>query len=150
VLEPLNMMQSSTLPTSQVSDNLSTGYDSVGWNDNDYLHLIFRPFGGLNSSPKEMVILLILMINRGMINGQRFLKEASIERMENPSTTLAAKAGLKFGYGLGIYHTEYAGFVFHGHGGKTAEYLARFDYLLENASGYVVMINSNNRSNYLN
>lgn len=144
VLYPLDMMQSSTLLTSKVSASLAMGYDRGGWNNNDYWHLIFRPFGGLNSSPNEMVNLLKLMINRSTINGKRFLSEASIKRMENPSTTLAAKAGLKFGYGLGNYHTEHAGFVFHGHGGTTAGYLARFDYLLENASGYAVMINSNN------
>ena len=146
VLKPLNMMQSSTLLTSQVRSSLATGYDSGGWNENDYWHLIFRPFGALNSSPKEMANLLKLLVNRGTINGERFLSEASIERMENPATTLAAKAGLKFGYGLGNYHTEHKGFVFHGHGGTTAGYLARFDYLLENASGYAVMINSNNSS----
>jgi len=145
LLIPLGMEHSSTLLTDYVKENIATGYDSSGSDESGYWHIILRPFGALNSSPKEMGNFIKLLVNRGRINGQQFLSEATIERMENPRTTLAAMAGLNFGYGLGNYHTEYNGFDFHGHSGMAYGYLARFDYLLQNKSGYAVMINSSNQ-----
>jgi CubicO group peptidase (beta-lactamase class C family) len=146
VLSPLGMHFSSTLLTPHLENVLATGYDSSGEDKIDYWHILLRPFGALNSSPKEMGNFIKLLVNRGQINGQQFLTESSIKRMESPQTTLAARAGLDFGYGFGNYHIEHKGFSFHGHGGTAAGYLARFDYLLENKSGYAVMINSNNNS----
>ena len=146
VLAPLNMFNSSTLLTRKVVANLAKGYDSSGEVEIEYWHLLLRPFGALNSSPKEMSNFLQMLIHRGKFNNKNYLSNTSIERMETPATTLAAKAGLLFGYGLANYTTEHKGFIFHGHGGTASGYLARFDYLLENKSGYVVMTNSNNRS----
>ena len=144
VLIPLNMNNSSTLLTPQVATNLAKGYDSSGEGEIEYWHLLLRPFGALNSSPKEMANFLQMLINRGRFNNLPYLTNASIKRMEKPDTTLAAKAGLLFGYGLANYSSEHGGFIFHGHGGTASGYKARFDYLLENKSGYVVMTSSNN------
>jgi len=146
ILAPLKMPDSSTLLTEYVKSKLAKGYDDSGVDESDYWHLILRPFGALNSSPKEMEKFLSMLINRGMLGETAFLTPNSIQRMESPQTTLAAKAGLKFGYGLGNYHSEHNGLLFHGHGGMAAGYLSRYDYLLENKSGYVLMINANNQS----
>ncbi len=146
ILKPLEMSNSTTLLSSHVKENLATGYNSSGDEEVKYWHVLLRPFGALNSSPKEMANFLIMLINRGQLNSREFLRESSIKRMEGPQTTLAAKAGLTYGYGLGNYQTEHHGFLFHGHGGTASGFLARMDYTLANKSGYVVMINSNKNS----
>jgi CubicO group peptidase (beta-lactamase class C family) len=146
LLIPLHMPHSSTLLTDYVKSKLAKGYDDSGINESTYWHLILRPFGALNSSPKEMERFLSMLINRGKLYEEYLFSPQSINRMETPTTTLAAKAGLTFGYGLGNYQTEHNGLLFHGHGGTAAGYLSRFDYLLENQSGYVLMINANNQS----
>ena len=146
VLEELAMNDSSTLYTETIKEKLATGYNSDGDKEVKYWHILLRPFGALNSSPKEMANALTMLIDRGRLNGQAFLTQASIERMESPRTTLAAKKGLTYGYGLGNYQSEQQGFLWHGHGGTASGFLARLDYLLVNRSGYVVMINSNKSS----
>ncbi len=146
ILAPMQMPHSSTLLTDYIKGKLAKGYDVKGNNESDYWHLILRPFGALNSSPKEMAKFLSMLINRGTVDDTPFLMAASIDRMETPQTSLAARAGLTFGYGLGNYHTEHNGLLFHGHGGMAAGYLSRYDYLLKNKSGYVLMINANNHS----
>jgi hypothetical protein len=62
--------------------------------------------------------------------------------METPSSTLAAKQGLKTGYGLGNETFIKDGFVFHGHTGAVDGGLADLAYLPEFGVGYVFMINS--------
>lgn len=146
VLAPLNMPHSNTLLSDHVKENLATGYNSAGDEEVDYWHVLLRPFGALNSSPDEMANFLLMLINRGRVSGREFLSETTIKRMEEPQTTLAAKAGLTYGYGLGNYQSEHHGFLFHGHGGTASGFLARMDYTLANKSGYVVMINSNKSS----
>lgn len=146
VLAPLKMPHSNTLLSDHVEKNLATGYNSAGDEEVEYWHVLLRPFGALNSSPDEMANFLSMLINRGSLSGNQFLSETSIKRMEEPQTTLAARAGLTYGYGLGNYQTEHHGFLFHGHGGTASGFLARMDYTLANKSGYVVMINSNKSS----
>jgi hypothetical protein len=63
-----------------------------------------------------------------------------ISRMEAPATTLAARSGLSYGYGLGNYPWHREGHVFHGHGGDGDGYLAHFGYSPAAGLGYFVVI----------
>jgi len=146
LLPGLGMDDSSTLLTNSIRNSLAKGYSSNGQREIAYWHVILRPFGSLNSSPRDMSKLLLLLVNRGWLNNRKIFSTSSIERMETPKTTLASKAGLKYGYGLGNYQTEHRGFLFHGHGGTASGYLARFDYHIKSKSGYATMINSSNSS----
>ena len=69
-----------------------------------------------------------------------------MERMRRPQTTLAARSGLDYGYGLGIYQYQRQGVSFFGHGGDADGYLAYFAFSLERQGGYFVVINAFNNS----
>jgi CubicO group peptidase (beta-lactamase class C family) len=70
---------------------LATGFDSDGRTVIPYWHMIMRPFGGINATPRDMAALMQLLINKGQFQGKRILRTSSIERMEIPTTTLPLK-----------------------------------------------------------
>lgn len=109
-----------------------------------YWHLITRPSGAINASPKDMAKMLQLFIQRGRVNATQLISESSLQRMETPSTTLGAKAGLKWGYGLGIYTSDHKGFTYYKHGGSVGAGKSDFSYLPGWGLGYSVQTNSDN------
>ena len=66
--------------------------------------------------------------------------------METPRSTLAAKYGLDFGYGLGVYADDESQGTLFGHGGTAAGHLAEFRYSSELKLGYLVAINKNSKA----
>ncbi|WP_179223021.1 serine hydrolase domain-containing protein [Pontibacter ummariensis] len=108
----------------------------------DYWHVITRPTGSINASPKDMGKLISFFLNRGKAGSTQLLSPSSIKRMETPTNTLGAKAGLELGYGLANYTREYKGHVFHGHGGSLNGGKALFSYLPEQEVGFFVSINT--------
>lgn len=146
ILKPLNMFNSSFFLDTKTAQNLATGYDIDGKTVIPYWHMIFRPFGALNSSTREMASLVRLFLNDGKINNIQLLTKKNIRRMEIPKSTLASKTGLQFGYGLANYSHLHNGTVFHGHGGDGDGYLAYYSYSRENSLGYFIVINAFNNS----
>ena len=142
LFRPLGMQQAGFFLDAPTQANLATGYDRDGKTVIPYWHTLFRAFGGINATPREMAGLVQLLLNRGEIAGKRLLSEAAIERMETPRTTLAARSGLSYGYGLGNYQFVYGGFLWHGHGGDGDGYLSRFAYSPELGLGYFAVINA--------
>src|SRR5260370_24066318 len=64
--------------------------------------------------------------------------------MEAPETTLAAKNGLRLGYGLCNYSSVEGGVVTHGHDGGIDGFISSYRYIPEQNWGYVVLLNSDN------
>ncbi len=143
LFDPLEMNTSSYFLTPEVEKLLATGYEGSKKNPKtvDYWHIIMRPSGSINSSAREMSNLLSLFLNRGVYKQKRLLSEASIERMETPLTTLAARHGLYDGYGLNNYTKTYNGWVWQGHNGGMMGYVADLTYQPELGVGFVIMIN---------
>lgn len=108
----------------------------------DYWYIIMRPSGSINASPKDMAKMVRFFINRGMVDSLRLISEASLNRMETPSTTTGAKAGLEAGYGLNNYSSRHKSFVYRSHNGGVNGGLTDFSYLPEFNVGYAIMINS--------
>ncbi len=140
LLTPMKM-PSATFAHHQLS-NLATGYDRDGRTPIPYWHTLYRPFGGLNVKLKDMRQLLWLFLNRGVVAHERLFTEEQIARTEVPKTTLAARSGLTFGYGLGNYAYAKNGFIWHGHGGDADGYLSHFAYNRDSDIGYFVVINA--------
>jgi hypothetical protein len=67
---------------------------------------------------------------------------SSIDRMEIPTRTWAAKEGLRTGYGLSNYWSIHEDFVYHGHDGGVAGGLTEMAYLPDHSVGYFYSINS--------
>ena len=140
VFAPLKMHSATLLLDARTRALLATGYDSDGVTPIPYWHMLFRAFGAINSTPHDMASFVKVMLGSGEVHGRRLLPAASIARMEQPTTTLAARAGLTFGYGLGLYSWYRRGHLFHGHGGDGDGYLAHFGYNRAADMGYFVVI----------
>jgi CubicO group peptidase (beta-lactamase class C family) len=107
-----------------------------------YWNIGVRPSGAINASPKDMAKMLKFFINRGRVGSLPLISEASLKRMETPSSSTGARAGLEYGYGLSNYSTPHKSFVYRSHTGGVAGGLTDFSYLPTHKVGYVVMINS--------
>jgi hypothetical protein len=120
----------------------ATLYHSDGKTPYPYQNALYRPPGAINASGRDMAAYLQFYLNRGMVNGVQVVPAANIDRMEVPTSTWAAKEGLKSGYGLGNSWSIYDGFVYHGHGGAVMGGLTAMAYLPEYGVGYFYSINS--------
>lgn len=111
-----------------------------------YWNIIVRPSGSINASAEDMANFVKLFIGRGRIDSLQLINASSLKRMETPSSTLGAMAGLEHGYGLSNYTSTYKSFTYQGHNGGVNGGLTDFAYLPNHNLGYVVMINSDDGS----
>lgn len=139
---PLGMQSATSLQSR--TRNLATGYDSDGTTVIPYWHMIQRSAAAINATPREMSAMVTMLLNDGRYRGQTVLTPEEIRRMETPLTSLAARNGLRYGYGLGMYSHYRDHFRFMGHGGDGDGYLARFGYCRQLGVGYFLTINSFN------
>ncbi|WP_420575183.1 serine hydrolase domain-containing protein [Ekhidna sp.] len=137
---PMQMETMTYFPSEDYIENGATLYE--GPVAQDYWHLITRPSGAINASPRDMAKVVQFFIERGKVDSMQLVNEASINRMETPSTTLGAKAGLPFGYGLCLYTSDHYGFTYFKHGGGVNGGVSDFSYLPSHGLGYSVQINS--------
>ena len=144
IFKPLEMDSASFFPDERTLEYLATGYDTDGHKVIPYWHMFYRAFGAINVRPRELAPFIQLLLNRGVHDGNRLISAESIERMETPKTTLAARSGLRFGYGIGNYTYLRKGNLFHGHGGDGDGYLARLGYSRDLHTGYFLVINAFN------
>ena len=142
VFTPLGMNSATFRQTEAVKLGLATGYDADGRTVIPYWHTLYRPFAGINVTVRQMGPLVRMLLSRGRLGQQQIFTPAIVSRMESPRTTLAARGGLDFGYGLGNYHWVHGGFVFHGHGGDADGYLSHFGYNRDAGLGYFLVINA--------
>lgn len=141
VLQPLGMRDSGLLLDDRARARLATGYDRDGRSVMPYWHVIFRAFGGLNATTADMAKYLDWLLRA---DGAPLLTAEERARMEIPQTTLTARTGLRYGYGLGLYAYEHEGQLWMGHGGDADGYLSRLGYLPGAGLGYFLTINAFN------
>lgn len=145
IFAPLAMHSASLADDTATRARLATGYAEDGHTVIPYWHILYRPAGGINASAREMAGFVRLLLDRGRADGRQLLNEASIARLETPATSLAARSGLAFGYGLGVYAHYRRGLLFHGHGGDGDGYHSYFGYNRDTGLGYFVVINVDRR-----
>jgi len=143
--DPMGMENATYFSTETYKELGATLYENG--EPSDYWEIVMRPSGSINASPKEMASMVYLFINRGMVNDSvRVIAESSMQRMETPSTTNGAKAGVQHGYGLSNYSSSHSGFKYRGHNGGVNGGLTELAYMPEHKLGYAFMINSGNSS----
>jgi len=120
----------------------TTLYHPDGKTPYSYWHILLRPAGSINASANDMAAYVQLYLNRGAVGGKQIVPIADIDRMEIPTSTWAAKDGLKVGYGLSNYVTVADGFVYHGHNGGVEGGLTEMAYMPDDGVGYFFSINS--------
>ena len=141
VFDPLKMTNSSLLLTPDVKSRLITGYDRDGKKIIPYWHNIYRPFAAINTNNQDMVKWLQMLLKQD----HDFMSQTNRNRLIRPTTTLAARNGLEYGYGLGVYSWQVGGHSFYGHGGDADGYLTRYGVNPESGLAYFVMINAFNK-----
>jgi len=124
--------------------DVATGHLQDGAPLYPHFNVLTRPAGGLVASPRDMAALVEFLLNRGTYRGARLLPPSAIDRMERPTSSIAAAEGLATGYGLGNETTVWGNWVFHGHGGNVPGATADMAYLPGEGVGYALMINGEN------
>jgi CubicO group peptidase (beta-lactamase class C family) len=141
VLSPLGMTHSAYALSSQTRRHLAQGYVGDPPTPIPYLPLKLRCADELKSSPSDMSHFLIMLLNRGTLDGVKFLRLDSIARMERSTTSLAARHGLTEGYGLANQVNLEHGVTMRGHLADIPGFGARYWYMPDQGLGYVVAIN---------
>lgn len=119
---------------------VASSYDSDG-SRQPYRNIGLRPSGAVNVSSADMIQLLRMFNNRGTLDGRTLIRPESLDRMETPTSTLAAQSGLRVGSGLGISSTQEKGFVYWGHRGRIDGFASKYAYLPGHGRGYFISIN---------
>ncbi|MDT8410720.1 MAG: serine hydrolase domain-containing protein [Wenzhouxiangellaceae bacterium] len=139
VFDPLQMPSASFNRSDAVDRHRVGGYNTDPKEPIRYWHFLYRPAGALNLRPGDMANFLKLLIHRGKLDGRQVFEPAQIRRLETPTTTLAARAGMRYGYGLGVYSDVADGQLIHAHGGDADGYLTRFAYNPVSKRGFFVV-----------
>jgi CubicO group peptidase (beta-lactamase class C family) len=143
-LRPMDMPSADFAFTDAVKALLATGYDGNPPKAQGYPFIYLRPAGDLKASPGELAKLVQFFLRRGKTDEAQLLNPESILRMETPETTLAAKNGLRLGYGLANYSSVEGDVVTHGHNGGIDGFLSTYHYMPEQNWGFVILLNSTN------
>ena len=141
-LRPMGMDKADYPFTDANKSLLATGYGGNPPHAVGYPFIYLRPAGDLKASPAELAKLVQFFLRRGKAGELQLLKPESIMRMESVETTLAAKNGLRLGYGLANYTEVEGGVVTHGHDGGIDGFISSCRYMPEQNWGYVVLLNS--------
>ena len=142
IFRPLGMTSSGFFLEEKTAARLATGYGTDAATPLPYWHMLMRPFGGINSTPRDMARFVRLFLNDGYADDRRLVHPQSISRMEVPLTSLTARNGLLYGYGLGNNQKFRKGVLFNGHGGDADGYLSQVGYNRDTGMGYFVVINA--------
>ncbi len=143
-LRPMGMEHADYPFTEANKALLATGYEGNPAKASGYPFIYLRPAGDLKASPGELAKLVQFLLRRGKAGDSQLVNTESILRMEAPETTLAAKNGLRLGYGLCNYSSVEGGVVTHGHDGGIDGFISSYRYLPEQNWGYVILLNSDN------
>jgi CubicO group peptidase (beta-lactamase class C family) len=143
-LRPMEMAHADYPFTDANKTLLATPYEGNPPKPAGYPLIYLRPAGDLKASPGELAKVVQFFLRRGKAGDAQLVKPESILRMEAPETTLAAKNGLRLGYGLCNYSSVEGGVVTHGHDGGIDGFISSYRYMPEQNWGYVVLLNSDN------
>lgn len=141
IFEPLGMASAHWVRAPEIEAHLSKSYRNDGVTEEPYVDIPGKPAGSLNVTPADLAKFALMMIGRGTYDGVAILKPESVDRIETPHATLAARSGLKLGYGLGNLATPREKSVFHGHNGGIDGFLSAYLYEPGHGAGFVAMVN---------
>jgi CubicO group peptidase (beta-lactamase class C family) len=149
LLRPMGMEHADYPFTDANRALLATAYEGNPPKPSGYPFIYLRPAGDLKASPGELAKLVQFLLRRGKAGDVQLLNSESILRMETPETSLAAKNGLRLGYGLCNYTSVEGGVVTRGHDGGIDGFISSYRYMPEQNWGYVILLNSDNSQHAL-
>ncbi|MBL9098034.1 MAG: beta-lactamase family protein [Alphaproteobacteria bacterium] len=139
---PLGMESAYWTKEPQIAARIAKSYKDDGVTPEPFMDIPARPSGSLNVTSKDLARLPMLLLGRGTLDGVTYFKPETAERIEYPQTTNGVRAGLKFGYGLGVLAYPGKKAVFHGHDGGIDGFVSKYEYAPGKGAGFVVMANA--------
>lgn len=103
--------------------------------------MYMRPAGQFTTTAADMAKFLLFLMSDGTIGNKPFIDVSLLQAMSMPQGTDAAKAGLRVGYGLGMFRRDRLGVVAPCHGGGTVGFNAMFCIFPEQQKAFFVAIN---------
>lgn len=141
VLQPLGMQHSVLSIAEATGREHAIGYRGAAMQAVPTLAMPDRAAGALWSTPADLAILArFLMSDGASVPG--LLAPATVRAMKSAHTTLAARAGLTWGYGYGVQHRAMRELEWIGHDGSVYGAGAAMWYQPQRRLGYVVMVNT--------
>lgn len=142
VFDPIGMTASTFGQVEFGQKGLARGYVNRSFTPAPALNMLLRPAGALVSSSQDLGSLVRFLLNRGSVDGRQVLHPASLIEMETVHTTLAARAGLINGYGLGNDVDLQFPLQMRGHDGGVPGYSAHFRDSIDHGFGYALLFNT--------
>ena len=126
LFKPLGMTDTTFWPTDSQADRIAKSYRPDNTNSNlveipigqltypltDHVHRFPMPAGGLFSTARDTAAFCRMLLNRGKLNGRRYLSNAAVRELTRRQTPLSVKDS--YGFGLAV------GSDWFGHGGAFA------------------------------
>jgi CubicO group peptidase (beta-lactamase class C family) len=142
IFEPLEMTASSFRLTAEEEPRLAQGYASPDGPPVGYTRIYLRPAGNMYSSAHDMARFVQMLLGWGELGDAFVIDPEYLGNMEQPRTTLAAKGGLRNGYGSGIVARLDLPYKMLGHNGGIDGFLSSYAYSPSRDVGFVVLLNS--------
>jgi CubicO group peptidase (beta-lactamase class C family) len=145
VFAPLHMTRAS-FATDPLPGCLSESADASGHTVVSPWRLADRAAGALVAPPLDLVALIRMLLNEGLVDGAPFLASDIVGTLAYGSTGLAPeRMGFPSSYGLGQFRFIANGRLWHGHWGRIDGFQTTFGVNRDADVGMIVSINSANR-----
>ena len=107
-----------------------------------YSQIYLRPAGNLHTTAADLGKFVQVLLNWGETPEDLVIDPEYLSNMEHPRTTLASRAGLRSGYGTGLFKSFVEGYPMLGHNGGIEGFAASFAYSTTRDVGYAVLLNA--------
>ena len=142
IFKPAGMPTSSFRLTKNDEAFMAKGYRDRSGPPVPLTQIYLRPAGNLHTSAAELGRFVQVLLNWGETATDLIIDPEYLSNMEHPRTTLASNAGLRTGYGSGIFSSSVEGFPMLGHNGGIDGFVSSYAYSTSRDVGYVVLLNS--------
>jgi CubicO group peptidase (beta-lactamase class C family) len=142
ILRPLAMTRSTFRLAAETKRGLAQGYAGAEGPAVRFRRIYLRPAGNMVSSAHDMARFVQMLLGWGELGEAFVIDPEYLGNMEQPRTTLAAEAGLRTGYGTGIFSTLDLPYKVLGHNGGIDGFISSYAYSPSRDVGFVVLLNS--------
>ena len=139
---PLEMKTSSFELTAEDKSLLASGYAGPQAEAVGFPGIYMRPAGNMHSSARELGRFVRMLLNWGELDTAFVVDPEYLGSMEQPRTTIASGAGLRNGYGTGIFTSLNLPYRVLGHDGGIEGFVSSYGYSPTRDVGFVVLLNS--------
>lgn len=137
----LNMTRSGFTLTPEAETQMAQGYSGPHGPPVGFPQIYLQPAGGLYSTPHDLGRFVQMLLNWGELDTIAVVDPEYLGNMEQPRSSIAAAAGLRSGYGVGITTMLNQPYPLLGHGGGISGFTSTYAYSPSRDVGFVVLLN---------